>query len=65
MFLKAMLGLGKKPSAKQLEYASSLIKSAPVVLATRTWCPHCKTAEATIKEYPVKANVIQLNHRGK
>lgn len=63
--LKSVLGFGRKPTQEELNEVQSEIDGSPVFMATRTWCPLCKTAEATLKEYPVDMKVVEMNHRGK
>jgi hypothetical protein len=52
------------PTAHNVEYVKKLISGSPVFIASKTWCSFSKSAKATISQYPVQANIIELDNRG-
>lgn len=53
----------KMPTPQQVEYVKTLINKSPVFIASKTYCPYCRSTKNTISQYPVKAEIIELNQR--
>eukprot|EP00475_Leptophrys_vorax_P041910 TRINITY_DN79017_c0_g1_i1.p2 TRINITY_DN79017_c0_g1~~TRINITY_DN79017_c0_g1_i1.p2 ORF type:complete len:154 (-),score=14.56 TRINITY_DN79017_c0_g1_i1:191-586(-) len=45
------------------EFVQSTIKSHPIVIFSKSYCPYCRRAKATFQQLNVSPHVIELDHR--